>query len=202
MRKAKRSIQRRLPDSVADLPTSVQKSYFMLSDAERAVLNTALEKYQPGQSEPIFVGGNKVFKPALRLMTSYRLAIDEIKDSEAIMIYTRWVDAVQLKRGENEEVYLTFSPSLRVNILVRLLSPALCTRRFTPIHRQKFSKKLAGPVSTVTIISTPGTPNSSRIITEAATNNRSMRCWSMPSRWRKAFSNTLRQPSRKVPTNS
>jgi hypothetical protein len=32
------------------LPTSVQKSYFMLSDAERKVLNTALEKYRPGQS--------------------------------------------------------------------------------------------------------------------------------------------------------
>ena len=45
-------------------------------------------------------------------MTSYRLAIDEITDSHAITIYTRWVDAVQLKRGENEEVYLTFSPSL------------------------------------------------------------------------------------------
>jgi plasmid replication initiation protein len=53
-----------------------------------------------------------VLKPALRLMTSYRLAIDEITDSHAITIYTRWVDAVQLKRGENEEVYLTFSPSL------------------------------------------------------------------------------------------
>ena len=33
------------------LPTSVQKSYFMLSDADRAVLNTALEKYRPAQSE-------------------------------------------------------------------------------------------------------------------------------------------------------
>jgi hypothetical protein len=112
MRKAKRSIQRRLPDSVTDLPTSVQKSYFMFSDAERAVFNTALEKYRPGQSEPIYVEGGNVLKPALRLMTSYRLAIDEITDFEAITIYTRWVDAVQLKRGGNEEVYLTFSPSL------------------------------------------------------------------------------------------
>ena len=109
---AKRSIQRRSPNSVTDLPTGVQKSYFMLSEAERAVLNTALEKYRPGQFEPIFVGGHKVLKPALRLMTLYRLAIDEITDSHAITIYTRWVDAVHLKRGENEEVYLTFSPSL------------------------------------------------------------------------------------------
>ena len=53
-----------------------------------------------------------MLKPALRLMTSYRLAIDEVTDSHAITIYTRWVDALHLKRGENEEVYLTFSPSL------------------------------------------------------------------------------------------
>jgi len=39
----------------------------MLSDAERGVLNRALEKYQPGQSEPILVGGENVLKPALRL---------------------------------------------------------------------------------------------------------------------------------------
>lgn len=31
------------------LPTSVQKSYYMLSDAERAILNAALEKYRPGR---------------------------------------------------------------------------------------------------------------------------------------------------------
>jgi plasmid replication initiation protein len=84
----------------------------MLSEAERAVLNTALEKYRPGQSEAVFVGGGDALKPALRLMASYRLAIDEITDSEAITTYTRWLDAVHLRRGENEEVYLTFSPSL------------------------------------------------------------------------------------------
>jgi hypothetical protein len=76
---AERSIQRRLPNSVTDLSTSVQKSYFMLSEAERAVLNTALEKYRPGQSGAVLVGGRNVLKPALRLMTSYRLAIDEIR---------------------------------------------------------------------------------------------------------------------------
>jgi hypothetical protein len=42
---AKKSTRRRLSNSVTDLPTGVQKSYFMLSEAERAVLNTALEKY-------------------------------------------------------------------------------------------------------------------------------------------------------------
>jgi hypothetical protein len=54
METAKKSI-RRQPERL--LPTGVQKSYFMLSDAERTVLNKALEKYQPGRSEPIFVGG-------------------------------------------------------------------------------------------------------------------------------------------------
>ena len=58
------------------LPTSVQKSYFMLSDAERKVLNSALEKYRPGQSEPILVGGENLLKPALRLMSLYRLRIE------------------------------------------------------------------------------------------------------------------------------
>jgi len=41
-------------------PTSVQKSYFMPSDAERNILNRALEKYRPNQSEPILVGGNNL----------------------------------------------------------------------------------------------------------------------------------------------
>lgn len=111
---AKSSIQRRLPDSVIDkgleesLPIGVQKSYFMLSEAERDILNHALEKYRPGQAEPILVGGIKTFKSALRLATSYRLVIEEIKGSEAITSYTRWVDAVQVRGAE--DIYLTFSP--------------------------------------------------------------------------------------------
>jgi hypothetical protein len=71
------------------LPTSVQKSYFVLSEVEREVLNSTLEKYRPGQSKPILVGGNKVIKPALRLMIDYRLVIEEIKDAEVITGYTR-----------------------------------------------------------------------------------------------------------------
>ena len=68
MATAKSSIQRRLPDSVIDkgleesLPIGVQKSYFMLTETERNMLNSALEKYRPGQSEPILVGGQKVLK--------------------------------------------------------------------------------------------------------------------------------------------
>jgi hypothetical protein len=82
----------------------------LLSDAERGVLNSALEKYRPGRSEPIFVGGEKVLKPALRLMSYYRLMIEEIKDAEVVTSYTRWVDSVQVREGENQEVYLAFSP--------------------------------------------------------------------------------------------
>jgi hypothetical protein len=98
--KAKGSIQRRRPNDVIRkglgeiLPTSVQKSYFMLSNAERDVLNTALGKYRPGQSAPILVGGNNLLRSALRLMTDYRLVIQEIRDSEVIKSYTRWVPAL------------------------------------------------------------------------------------------------------------
>jgi hypothetical protein len=79
---AKGSIRQRPPRSVSRknlekfLPISVQKSYFMLSNAERDVLNRALEKYRPGHSEPILVGGDNRLKPALRLMTDHRDASD------------------------------------------------------------------------------------------------------------------------------
>jgi hypothetical protein len=43
-------------------------------------------------------------------MSDYRLMIEEIKDSEVITSYTRWVDAVQVRGAENLEIYLTFSP--------------------------------------------------------------------------------------------
>jgi hypothetical protein len=115
MATAKSSIQRRLPDSIIDkgleesLPIGVQKGYFMLTEPERNVLNFALEKYRPGQSEPILAGGQKVLKPALRLAVNYRLVIEEIKDSQVITSYTRWVEAVQVRGTENLEVYLTFS---------------------------------------------------------------------------------------------
>jgi len=36
--------------------------------------------------------------------------IEEIKDSEMITSYTRWVDAVQVRGAEDQEVFLTFSP--------------------------------------------------------------------------------------------
>jgi hypothetical protein len=64
----------------------------MLSDAER---NIGLQKYRPGQSEPILIGGEKMLKPALRLMSDYRLRIDEIKGAEVVTSYTRWLASVE-----------------------------------------------------------------------------------------------------------
>jgi plasmid replication initiation protein len=113
---AKSSIQQSLPDSIVDkgleesLPIGVQKSYFMLSEIERGLLNHALEQFRPGQTEPVLVGGMKTFKPALRLAANYRLVIEEIKGSEAITSYTRWVDAVQVRGVADPEIYLTLSP--------------------------------------------------------------------------------------------
>jgi hypothetical protein len=84
-------------DGLRDLGTNTannsiqQRASNGVTDTERAVLNTVLEKYRPGQSEAVLVGGRNALKPALRLMTSYRLAIDEIKDSQAITSYTRWL---------------------------------------------------------------------------------------------------------------
>jgi plasmid replication initiation protein len=97
-------------DPAQYLPTSVQKSYFMLSRAARAVLDTALQKYRPGRSEAILVGGIAQLKPALRLMMSYRLVIREVEGAEVLTSYTRWLESVQLKEGENQEVYVEFNP--------------------------------------------------------------------------------------------
>jgi plasmid replication initiation protein len=94
----------------AALPTFVQKSYFMLGVKERNVLNLGLQKFRPGQTEPILVGGEKLLKPALQLMNVYRLRIDEIKEDAAVTTYTRWLEAVIVKGTENQEVYVTFSP--------------------------------------------------------------------------------------------
>ena len=107
MATAKSSIQRRLPDSIIDkgleesLPIGVQKGYFMLTEPERNLLNFALERYRPGQREPILAGGQKVLKPALRQAVNYRLVIEEIKDSQVMTSYTRWVEAVQVRGTEN-----------------------------------------------------------------------------------------------------
>jgi plasmid replication initiation protein len=90
------------------LPTSVQNSHFMLSRSARAVLDTALRKYRPGRTDLIAVGGIAQLKPALRLMTAYRIVIQE--GADAVTSYTRWLDFVQVKGGPEPEVYVAFSP--------------------------------------------------------------------------------------------
>jgi hypothetical protein len=75
-------------DPGQSLPTSVQKSYFLLGAKERDVLNQALSKYRPGQSEPILIGGEKLLKPTLKLMSFYRLRIDEMKEDAVVTSYT------------------------------------------------------------------------------------------------------------------
>jgi plasmid replication initiation protein len=92
------------------LPTSVQKSYFMLSRSTRAVLDTALRKYRPGRTDLIPVGGIVQLKPALRLMTSYRLTIRDVVGNEVLTSYTRWLEFVQVKEGPKPAVYVAFSP--------------------------------------------------------------------------------------------
>jgi hypothetical protein len=105
-----RRVPRKRNSVLGSLPTGVQKSYFMLGDKERDVLNRALEKYRPGQSEPILIGGEKLLKPALRLMNLFRLRIDEIKGNAVVTSYTRWLEAVIVQGPDNQEVYVTFSP--------------------------------------------------------------------------------------------
>jgi hypothetical protein len=150
MATAKSSIQRRLPDSIIDkgleesLPIGVQKGYFMLTEPERNVLNFALEKYRPGQSEPILAGGQKVLKPALRLAVNYRLVIEEIKDSQVITSYTRWVEAVQVRGTENPEVYLTFSPRFEhIWLELKKLLPQYLSERPSKLRlRSQYSLRL------------------------------------------------------------
>jgi plasmid replication initiation protein len=116
LKTGKTKIQRPRPKTVTrtglpeSLPTSVQKSYFMLTEKERDVLKLALSKYRPGRSEPILIGDEKLLKPALKLMSFYRLRIDEIKEDAVVTSYTRWLECVQVRGTENQEVYVTFIP--------------------------------------------------------------------------------------------
>jgi hypothetical protein len=126
------------------LPTSVQKSYFMLSGAERDVVNTALEKYRPGQSKHILVRGRNVLKPALRLMTNYRLVIEEIKDGEVISSYTRWVDAVQVKGADNQEVLFNIQSALRAHLA--RIEEATCRLCYTETGEHGTPKPVCSPI--------------------------------------------------------
>ena len=122
---AKGSVRRRQPPRNVTrkglrefLPTSVQKSYFMLSDAERKVLNSALEKYRPGQSEPMLVGGENLLKPALRLM-SQQLAVEQDhatcglilpSPADRLAAWQRGGEPLQSSRRRNGKVYPVHQP--------------------------------------------------------------------------------------------
>jgi hypothetical protein len=71
--------------------------------------------YRPPEVSPwtddlIPVGGIAQLKPALRLMTSYRLMIRDVAGNEMLTSYTRWLECVQVKEGPEPEVYVAFSP--------------------------------------------------------------------------------------------
>ena len=51
-----------------------------------------------------------MLKSALKLMSFYRLRVDEIEKEAVVTSYARWLEAVIVKGTENQEVYVTFSP--------------------------------------------------------------------------------------------
>jgi hypothetical protein len=55
------------------------------------------------------IGDEKLLKTALKLMSFYRLRIDEIKEDAVVTSYTRWLESVQVRGTENQEIYVTFS---------------------------------------------------------------------------------------------
>ena len=107
------------------LPARVQKSYFMLSSPERDLLNTALEKFRPGLHEPVLVGALNQLKTALKLMSIYRLVIEEVQDARAITSYTRWIEALISGRCPSEFFCVTAFPLAAIS----MRRPAQLSRR-------------------------------------------------------------------------
>jgi bifunctional non-homologous end joining protein LigD len=69
----------------------VQKSYFLLPKAEREILDIALERYQPGQRDPILLGGSGLLKTPCdwcRLIGSRWRGIDN-----AEIVYIGWIES-------------------------------------------------------------------------------------------------------------
>jgi len=133
-------------DPAQFLPTSLQKSYFMLSRSARAVLDTALGKYRPGRTDLISVGGITQLKPALRLMTYYRLMVQEVTGAEVVISYTRWLEAVIVKGTENQEVYVTFSPQFeRIWLETKKRLPEYASREPAKSSLPHLCPSLCGP---------------------------------------------------------
>jgi hypothetical protein len=58
----------------------------MFSPSARAVLDNALGKYRKGRTDLISVGGITQLKPALRLMTYYRVMIHEVTGERSLSV--------------------------------------------------------------------------------------------------------------------
>ena len=100
-------------DPTRFLPVGVHKSYFLLSKADRGVLNIALGKYQSAKSEPILIGG------------------------ATLTIYTRWLEAVQVK---DESVSVTLDPKFEriwLEVKKRLIDSA--ERATSPRFRSQYA---------------------------------------------------------------
>jgi hypothetical protein len=83
-------------------------------------MGTAKDPVQPlrprnvtrkGLGEFLPTSVQKSYFTGVGLMSLYRLRIEEIKGAEVVTSYTRWLECVQARGAENQEVYLTFSPS-------------------------------------------------------------------------------------------
>jgi hypothetical protein len=55
-------------------------------------------------------------KPALRLMSDYRLRIDEIKDDAVFTIYSRWLESVQARGNGKSASLRKLQSSIRAHL--------------------------------------------------------------------------------------
>jgi hypothetical protein len=100
MGKTKTRIQKKRPKDairkgLLNLSQPLSKRATSCSPMPSATYSTLVFRNRPGQSEPILIGGANMLKPALRLTNLYRLRIEEIKGTEVVTSYTRWMDCVQ-----------------------------------------------------------------------------------------------------------
>src|SRR3981189_346321 len=62
-------------------------------------------------------------------MSFYRLRIAEIKGDKVITSYTRWLESIQVRGAEKQEVHITFSPTFRAHLAgMEEATPEVCCR--------------------------------------------------------------------------
>ena len=109
-RSIKRPKERLIRKGIAEvLPTASRKAT-SCSRMQSAMYSTSVSKNIDLVSLKILAGGEKLLKPALRVMSEYRLRIDEIKGAEVVTSYTRWLASVEARGSVNQKVYVAFSP--------------------------------------------------------------------------------------------